>query len=108
MMITIYGASDDCVEVEGCGGADEFYADGDGRWHGDLVGPDPADQLRVWCWYDGYGGAWQVGAGQVIEDVTMASWPVSFGQHASGYSAVLTIDAPDGTRLTNVKPARDA
>jgi hypothetical protein len=36
-MITIYGASDDLVEVEGCEGADEFNVYGDGKlmWRGE-------------------------------------------------------------------------
>lgn len=103
-MITIYGASDDCVEVDGCKGADEFYADASGRWQGDLVGPDVSDQMRVWCWYDS-DGAWQAGVGQVTEAVTLASWPVTITQHPNEYSAMLSIDAPEGTRLENVQPA---
>ncbi len=106
-MITIYGASDDCVEVEGCDGADEFYTGEDDRWQGDLIGPDASDQMRVSCWYD-KDGAWQVGVGQVTEDVTMATWPVTIAQHQNGYSAMLMVSAPHGTRLTNIKPALDA
>jgi hypothetical protein len=106
--ITIYGGSDDLVEVEGCEGADEFNSD---RWQGDLIGPDGTDQqMRVHCWYDD-DGCWQVGVGQVIEDVQLPAWPITITQAPAmnpdnpGYSALLTIDAPDGTRLTNVKGA---
>lgn len=107
-MITIYGASDDLVEVDGCEGADEFDIGVDGtRWQGDLVGLDVSDQMRVWCWYD-KDGTWQVGVGQTTELVTMASWPVAITQHQDGYSAMLSIDAPEGTRLVNVKPAAGA
>jgi hypothetical protein len=114
-MITIYGFSDDLVEVEGCEGAGEFSGDGNDRWQGDLVGPDVKEQLRVHCWFDD-DGCWQVGAGQTIEDCQMPPWPVTITQkpHAMhdrtgqlGYSLQLNIDAPRGTRLTNVKPARD-
>ena len=103
--ITIYGASDDLVEVGGCEGADEFSSD---HWQGDLVAPGGTEQMRVHCWYDG-DGCWQVGVGQTIEDCQLPPWPISISQAAAmnpgnpGYSALLTIDAPDGTRLTNVK-----
>lgn len=105
-MITIYGASDDLVEVEGCDGADEFNAD---RWQGDLVGPDPAQQLRVHCWFDD-DGCWQVGVGQTIEDCQRPPWQITVTQKphgregVPGYSLQLNIDAPEGTRLTNVRP----
>ena len=107
-MITIYGASDDLVEVQGCEGADEFGVYND-RWQGDLVGPDATQQMRVHCWYDD-GGCWQVGVGQTIEDCQLPAWPITITQQphgregVPGYSARLAIDAPEGTRLTNVKP----
>jgi hypothetical protein len=103
-MITIYGASDDLVEVDGCEGADEFGVD---RWHGDLIAPD-GSQMRVHCWY-GDNGCWQVGVGQVDEDVQLPAWPVTITQAPAmnpdnpGYSALLTIDAPEGTRLANIE-----
>ena len=104
-MITIYCYSDDLVEVEGCEGADEFSAD---RWTADLVAPGGTEQMRVHCWYDD-DGCWQVGVGQTIEDVQMPPWPITVTQQTRrdgepGYSALLSIDAPEGTRLTNVKP----
>lgn len=108
-MITIYGASDDLVEVGGCEGADEFGAGVDGRWQADLVAPGGTEQMRVHCWYDD-GGCWQVGVGQVLEEVQLPAWPVSITQAPAmntgnpGYSALLTIDAPEGTRLENVSP----
>lgn len=109
-MIEIYGASDDLVEVEGCEGADEFAVDDEDRWQGDLIGPGGADQqMRVHCWYDN-DGCWQVGVGQVIEDVQLPAWPIAITQAPArtpglpGYSALLSIDAPEGTRLANVKP----
>lgn len=105
-MITIYGASDDLVEVEGCEGADEFCTD---HWQGDLAPPGEGEQMRVWCWYD-IDGCWQVGVGQVTEDVQLPAWPITITQAPAmnpdnpGYSVLLSIDAPEGTRLVNVKP----
>lgn len=105
-MITIYGASDDLVEVDGCKGADEFSPDDKDTWHADLIGPDGA-QMRVFARYERH-GCWSVGASQVDEEVPFPSWPVKV-RGAAGreprYSAVMEIDAPDGTRLTNIHPA---
>ena len=110
-MIIIYGYSDDLVEVEGCEGGDEFSPDDEDRWQGDLVAPGGTDQMRVHCWFD-RDGCWQVGVGQTIEDIQLPAWPITITQLSAvagresgpGYSARLTIDAPEGTRLTNVKP----
>jgi hypothetical protein len=69
-MITIYGASDDLVEVEGCDGADEFYADGNGRWQADLIGPSGTDAMRVRAEYDPDGsGCWVISLSQTDESV---------------------------------------
>jgi hypothetical protein len=113
-MITFYGASDDLVEVEGCKGADEFSTY-EGKlhqiaWQGDLVGPD-GSQMRVFAYYD---GCWAFGVGQVDEDVELPPWRLSLSQGGpltaeaahptSAYSVVLSVDAPEATRLTNVWP----
>ncbi len=112
-MITIYGYSDDLVEGEGCEGADEFSPDKNDRWQGDLVGPDPTQQLRVHCWFDD-DGCWQVGVGQPLEECQMPPWPLTITQRPHtmqartgqlGYSLQLNIDAPEGTRLTSVRPS---
>lgn len=99
MKITIYGASDDLVEVAGCEGADEFNSD---DWTGDLIAPD-GSQMRVYVRYEI--GHWSVGVSQVDEEFQLPGWPVTITQAPAmnpdnpGYSALLTIDAPDGTRL---------
>lgn len=107
-MITIYGASDDLVEVDGCEGADEFYVasvpDGQVCWHGDLVAPGGTEQLRARAIY--HEGVWSIALGQADEDVPFPSWGNGTGQApGTDYSAAVTIDAPEGTRLTNVWPA---
>lgn len=103
-MIKIYGASDDLVEVAGCEGADEFNVYGSSRlgWGADLA--TAAEALRVYAIYD---GCWSFAIGQADESVSLPSWPVRITQHPDvRYSVLLEIDAPDGTRLTNVWPAR--
>jgi hypothetical protein len=110
-MITIYGASDDLVEAGGCKGAGEFNPGSSDRWQGDLIAPDGA-QMQVHCWYD-ESGCWQVGVGQTDEDYQLPPWPITITQAPAmnpdnpGYSALLSIDAPEGTELVNVKPRRE-
>jgi hypothetical protein len=109
MKITIYGASDDLVEVDGCEGADEFNED---DWFGDLIAPD-GSRMRVYVRYE-LSGCWSAGVGQGDEDEQLPGWPVTITQAPAmnpanpGYSALLTVDAPEGTRLVNGKPAPDA
>lgn len=113
-MIEICGSSDDLIEVSGCAGADEFYADKNGRWQADLVGPDPAEQLRVHAEFDpapagldgtaARSGCWVISLSQTDESVPFPPWENKVAQHENGYSTVITVDAPDGTRLTNIAP----
>ena len=123
-MITIYGASDDLVEVSGCEGADEFNVYGDDgkvHWRGDFVASDTtgeAGRLRVYAIYD---GCWHFSVGMVDEGDHLPPWPFVIRQgkgmtpgaragterYESSYSVVLTVDAPAGTRLDNVWPKRD-
>lgn len=107
MLITFYGASDDLVEVGGCGGAGEFNHYSNAPWTCDLVAPD-GTSMQVHLFYD---GTWHVGVGQVDEDEPLPPWPLAF---ASGpddrpwvpkYSTALTVDAPEGTRLKNARTA---
>jgi hypothetical protein len=96
--ITFYGASDDLIEVEGCENDGEF--DGD-AWSADVVGPGATEQIHVSVWF-AENGCWHVGVGQVDESVPLPAWPVTITQHERGGSALLTIEAPAGTRLDNI------
>jgi hypothetical protein len=106
-MIEIYGASDDCIEITGCEGADEFYADAKSRWQADLVAPVVAgygpEQIRVRAEY-GPDGVWIISLSQVEESIPFPPWGNGTGQHPNGYSTLIRIDAPEGTRLANVIP----
>jgi hypothetical protein len=97
--ITIYGTNDELIEVEGCEGADEFHGT---EWSADIVGPGAIEQMHVTVWFPD-NGCWQVGVGQVDEAIQLPLWPVTISQHESGYSALLTIEAPAGTRLDNIR-----
>lgn len=104
-MITIYGASDDCIEVVGCEGADEFYVDGKGQWQGDLVAPGGTGQMRVRAEYDpDQSGCWVISLSQTDESVPFPDWGNGVEQATNGYSTLVRVDSPEGTRLTNVKP----
>jgi hypothetical protein len=106
-MIEIYGASDDCIEVSGCEGADEFYADGGGHWQGDLIAPAVAgygpEQIRVRAEY-GPDGVWIISLSQVEESLPFPAWGNGTEQAPNGYSTLVRIDAPKGVRLANVIP----
>lgn len=108
-MIEIYGASDDCIEVSGCEGADEFYADGKGCWRADLVGPGGTERCRVLAEYDPDGsGCWVISLSQTEEGVPFPGWGNGTGQGPNDYSVLVRIDAPDGTRLESIEPAPQA
>jgi hypothetical protein len=102
-MITIYGASDDLVEVAGCEGADEFNSD---SWTADLIAPDGA-RMRVHAEYGvgDDGSCWMIGVSQFDEEHQLPGWPVTITQAPAmnpdnpGHSGLLSIDAPEGTRL---------
>ena len=105
MKIRIYGASDDCIEVEGCKGADEFnsYERGPVMWGGDLRAPN-GEVMRA---YAVLTSCWSVALGQTTEDQPFPAWPVTVAQHPdTAYSTMVEIDAPDGTELVNVWPTQ--
>lgn len=64
--VTIYGASDDLIEVEGkAPGCDEYNADA-----GSFIVSSADASTRVRVWY-GTGGCWHVSAAPIDEDVPM-------------------------------------
>jgi hypothetical protein len=90
-VVTIYGASDDLVEIDGCPGADEFGAfqpDDKNLVHASFV---LGGQMRIRALYD---GCWSFAVGQVDEAILLPDWPVTTTQHDHGYSTLLTIIAP--------------
>lgn len=108
-MITIYGASDELVEVEGCEGADEFYTDSGGEWQADLVAPGGAEQLRVRAEFDPDGsGCWVISLSNTTEGVPFPAWGNGIEQGPTDHTTRVLIDAPEGTRITNVRPDPDA
>jgi hypothetical protein len=101
--ITVHGASDDLVEVDGCPGGDEFQVYG-GYFEGDLIAPGGAVlHITVSFTDSGDGWAWKVTTGPVDDDIPAPDWPIE-RSHRPSYEDddLVTIDAPPGTRLDNV------
>ena len=69
--------------------------------------PD-GEGLNVVGQYSGKGwpndcpACWLIGVQQVDEGMAIPNWPMRFEMAESGYSPVLTIDAPDGVKVTCV------
>jgi hypothetical protein len=83
-VVTIYGASDDLVEVEGVvSGCDEYNTE-DASFV--LVGD--SGQARVRCWY-GRKGVWGIAVSPVDDGIPMLA--VAIEGASSGYSAQATI-----------------
>lgn len=102
--ITIYGASDDLVEVEihGKYGQKGFeaYAYDRGRTIF-LTMPDGAG-MRVYAEYsptDLGGGVWMIGVAQLGEDQPIPDWPMKYRMAENGYSPELIIQAPEDVEV---------
>jgi hypothetical protein len=82
--VTIYGASDDLVEVEGAvSGCDEYNTE-DASFV--LIGD--SGQARVRCWY-GRKGVWGIAISPVDDGIPLL--PATIESADSGYSAQATI-----------------
>lgn len=98
--VTVYGASDDLVEIEGINGADEFNCDG--KWVGVLEAPDGGTALLYVDYRDN--GCWTVTIGRFEEEYALPAWPVVFtaNDKECKYSTYATITVPDGTTITSL------
>lgn len=101
--LTIYGASDDLIEVDGIEGADEFSKP-KGSWTGLIENPD-GNKLAVFVDYRRT-GTWTVAFGQYDEDSTVPDWPLSFevDEELCSYSMKATLEVPEGTTIREWKP----
>jgi hypothetical protein len=101
----VYGASDDLVELDGFI-SDEFGCL-KGTWTRELIAPDGAG-LIVTVKYLSKRCTWAVGIaprGDERDDYafTLPDWNARFNAKSEPYSAVLSLDVPDGTILRKVK-----
>lgn len=100
--LTVFGASDDLVEVSGIDGADEFSAPGNSRWTGVLEAPNGETALL----YVDYrkNGTWTAALGLFEEGYKLPSWPVKVETNElNDYSTFTTITVPDGTKITDAR-----
>ncbi len=90
--VTIYGTSDDLVEVEGIIGGDEFNTD-----RNDTVNLCIGGILLIKMSYGKYGATWTTEMGQMFDDVPIPyEWDIFLTQHSNGYSVQVNLDIPDG------------
>lgn len=98
--LTVYGASDDLVELDGIDGADEFSIGNKDSWTGVLVAPNGETALL----YVDYrrNGCWTTALGLYEEDYSLPDWPVTItvdAKNGSSYSTYMTVEVPDGTTV---------
>lgn len=98
-MLRIYGASDDCIEIEG-DVEGELYADRDGKAVL-LVGEERAGLVVTVRYAPRDAAVWQVGVEPVDEAVPM---PWSARVEVQGYTAVLVVECPPGTPVRKLHP----
>jgi len=94
--VTIYGASDDLVEIEGdIEGCDEYSADG--FWVGVIEAPD-GGTANVYVDYR-HNGCWTVSLGQYEEDYGMPPWPIEYrvDPDKCAYSTLCAVTVPEGS-----------
>ncbi|MFW5408683.1 hypothetical protein B7L51_008700 [Pectobacterium brasiliense] len=92
--LKFYGMSDDLFECDGAIREEICMYRNPGIYH--LKSSD-GEMLVVACYT--VASCWAIGIGQVNEDTPLPAWPASFGQWDSGYSTVLTIQAPEDTYI---------
>ena len=100
--LTIFGSSDDLIEVGGIEGADEFSKP-NGSWIGVIEAPD-GDTALVFVDYRP-NGTWTVALAQYEEDYKLPAWPQSFevDEELCRYSVKATIIVPEGTTIREIK-----
>lgn len=96
--LRVYGASDDCIEFEGA--IDDEFDIGPGNvWAGEIFAPN-GDCLVIVL---SFGGTWSVGVAPREEGAFLPTWPLTIGNAtANDYSAMLTIEVPDGIKFRAV------
>ena len=83
--VTLYGASDDLIEIEGdVPGCDEYNAEDE---YFVLIGLEAKTRVRVWFTR---GGVWAIAAAPVGEDIPMLAVVIEASER--GYSARATVD----------------
>lgn len=103
--ITIYGASDDLVEIEIRGEYERkcFEADAYDRGRTVFLTVSDGTGMRVYAEYsptDLGGGVWMIGVAQLGEDQPIPDWPMKFRTAENGYSPELVIKVPEDVTVS--------
>ena len=100
--LTIFGSSDDLIEVDGISGGDEFSKP-NGSWIGVIEAPD-GDTALVFVDYRP-NGTWTVALAQYGEDYKLPAWPQSFevDEAFCRYSVKAAIIVPEGTTIREIE-----
>jgi len=97
--ITIFGASDDLIEIDGVPGADEFCKPA-GAWVGVIEAPNGDTALVFVDYRDN--GCWTTALGLFDEDYKFPNWKITTSncdELGTAYSTFTTIEVPDGTTI---------
>lgn len=93
--LTIYGSSDDLIEMDGIRGATEFCICSDD----DIIGSfQVGGKIRIHAIYDN-NGCWCFAIGKVDEGVPLPDWPIRITNAKNDYSTYVEIDVPDDVSL---------
>ena len=107
--VTIYGASDDLIEVEGSilPEPDEFSPAQKSPGVVKIEDPE-GGRLLVFVQYasNDLSPCWMIGLSQVDENDLLPAWPIRWAIHERGYSMKLEIDLPDGAVITQQLPVK--
>lgn len=103
--ITIYGSSDDLVEVEiqGEDGQKGFEADAYDRGRTIFLTMPDGTGMRVYAEYsptDLGGGVWMIGVAQLGEDQPIPDWTIRYLAAGNGYSPALVIEVPEDVTVS--------
>lgn len=108
--LSMYGASDDLIEVEGIEGADEYngMAHGKSPYVMSFKVTSPSEPLGLEihvCYAGGWSFAVQPTEDSDLDFCEFPAWPIrrSWGG-GRGYSELLEIDVPDDAMIEEQKP----
>lgn len=100
MNVTFQGASDDCIEIDGCPGADEFYVNR--KDCGLFLLASAEGHLVVRVAYGDHNGCWSVGFMPCDEGEEVPSWPLRFAEAINEYTVCVEVECPDDVTLTRI------
>jgi len=106
LTVTIYGASDDLVEVEWAGKnkPQDYEFDAYGPWRGLVKDPDTGEFLVITAEFSKRNGLTDWTLGVESGSHPFPNWPIQFGERPDrdGDPAIV-ITVPEGTRVSKIE-----